>query len=521
MKSLVILYAGNSCDYACKPFLGGKTAAELSLEWAQNVPDVSCVAILESSITNKKICSLSLSAENITFKHISSEKWTISSLLKTMDDLSEGFDYVVYGFIDTPFYDKEITQKLINTHTQYGVEYTFADGYPKGLSPEILNPGTIHILANLAKENTKSVTKDSIFSVLQTDINSFEIETEIAPKDLRYLRLNLDCETKRNAILCERLFEMMKDQQTTDICSLVENTPSLLRTVPAYYSLQIAVDCSGGCTFCPYPAAVKAKYGKNPGACNLFMKEKDFAKIIKKIYEFSDDAVISLSLWGEATRHPLLKEFIAEVLKYPSLSLLIETTGENLTDEKIAELAECVKNAPERTNGQKPLNWIVSLDASKPETYEKLHGENNFDMAKSVCEKLFEFFGDAVYPQFLRLIDNEDEMETFYRSWKEKCNNVIIQKYDNFCGVLPDKKVADLTPVNRSPCWHLRRDLSILVDGSVPFCKEALLDGTCGNAYTDSFEDIWNKNNERFAEHVRREYSGICGSCDEYYTFNF
>jgi len=36
---------------------------------------------------------------------------------------------------------------------------------------------------------------------------------------------------------------------------------------------------------------------------------------------------------------------------------------------------------------------------------------------------------------------------------------------------IPERKVADLSPVIRFPCWHLKRDISVRLDGTVPMCR--------------------------------------------------
>jgi spiro-SPASM protein len=135
---------------------------------------------------------------------------------------------------------------------------------------------------------------------------------------------------------------------------------------------------------------------------------------------------------------------------------------------------------------------------------------------------LHELFGDKLYIQSVRMKDQEEYLEKFYRSWKEKGFNVIIQKHDHFCGVLPDLRVTDLSPVKRFPCWHLKRDLNILIDGTVPMCREDLKrESVFGNIFTDNLEQIWNNGNGLYAIHLSGEYPEICRECDEYYTYNF
>jgi spiro-SPASM protein len=107
--------------------------------------------------------------------------------------------------------------------------------------------------------------------------------------------------------------------------------------------------------------------------------------------------------------------------------------------------------------------------------------------------------------------ENEDQLEAFYRTFKER-GNLIIQKYDWFCGKLPDRRPADLSPLDRNHCWHLLRDMVILVDGSVPVCRECVLDGILGNVFTDGIDVAWKRGGKTIE---------LCKECDEYYTFNF
>jgi hypothetical protein len=52
----------------------------------------------------------------------------------------------------------------------------------------------------------------------------------------------------------------------------------------------------------------------------------------------------------------------------------------------------------------------------------------------------------------------------------------------------------------------------ILADGSVPVCRECVLDGAGGNAFTEDLGAIW----RGLGKPV-----DLCKGCDEYYTFNF
>ena len=118
--------------------------------------------------------------------------------------------------------------------------------------------------------------------------------------------------------------------------------------------------------------------------------------------------------------------------------------------------------------------------------------------------------------------ENEDDLDVFFKTWKARTENVIIQKYDSFSAMLPDRTVADLSPVKRFPCWHLKRDMAVLLDGTVPLCREDVRAATpLGNALTEDLGVIWERAQEIYHSHLAGEYPGICARCDEYYTYNF
>ncbi|MGA2379288.1 MAG: SPASM domain-containing protein, partial [Spirochaetia bacterium] len=124
--------------------------------------------------------------------------------------------------------------------------------------------------------------------------------------------------------------------------------------------------------------------------------------------------------------------------------------------------------------------------------------------------------------QAVRMKENEEDLDVFFRTWKARTENVIIQKYDAFSGTLPDRKVADLSPLKRFTCWHLKRDMAILLDGTVPLCKEDLRASVkLGNALEDDLSAVWESARGIHRSHLSGEYPGICAACDEYYTYNF
>jgi spiro-SPASM protein len=264
------------------------------------------------------------------------------------------------------------------------------------------------------------------------------------------------------------------------------------------------------------------------------MDKASFGALLDKIAAFSSDAVIDLSLWGELSLHPDKMELIRMALAKPELSLVIETSGLGWKASEFEELAALAAKAPARKNPVlpgAPLSWIVSLDTADPERYKEARGPG-YAEAMDSAKKLLCLFPGHAYVQAVRVKGFEDDIEKFYRYWKEAVpgksqSHIIIQKYDDYCGALPKLQASDLSPVKRLPCWHLMRDMVILIDGTVPVCKEdsaALGDAggrTLGNAFNDPFEEIWKKGEALYLDHGALKYPGPCAECDEYYTYNF
>jgi spiro-SPASM protein len=258
------------------------------------------------------------------------------------------------------------------------------------------------------------------------------------------------------------------------------------------------------------------------------MEARQFESLLEKIIAFSGDAVIDLSLWGELSLHPQKLELIEMVLRRPELALIIETSGIGWKNNELDHCAELVEKSPLRSSKYpRALSWIVSLDTADPARYREIRGAG-FAEANDCAKKLFSLFPKDTYVQAVRTTGAEDDIERFYRFWKEAAPdtaNIIIQKYNDSCGALPRKQASDLSPVQRQPCWHLMRDMPILLDGAVLLCREQIAAPNggirLGNALTEPLDRIWEKGAALYEEHTDKKYNSLCAGCDEYYTYNF
>ena len=212
-----------------------------------------------------------------------------------------------------PFIESALTKEVLGCHEKYIAEYTFAEGYPYGFAPEVIHAGTLNILATLGtekftEEGQAAVNNECIFNLLKKDVNSFEVEAVLAPKDYRLLRFDFSCGTKRNFIACQRLYKKAEEKNipfaAVALSDLAESCADIQQTLPSFYNVQISSKLNSVPLYVPE---------KNFNTENMPLEK--FAGLVAQIKDFSDDAVIGLSAFGEPLLLDNLDAYVAEVLK--------------------------------------------------------------------------------------------------------------------------------------------------------------------------------------------------------------
>jgi spiro-SPASM protein len=495
MRNIAIINAAQITPFALQPVMANASAVEKTLAFARLLPNVEAVVVL----CKKKEAAFGSATAVVK------DTWDAKTLFAEMKRLAAGYDNIFYYFADCPLLDQALASRMFENHIRYFADYTFADGYPYGLSVEIIKTGVVDPLISLAKDDDE-LNRETVFEVMKRDVNAFDIETEIAPVDCRMLRVSLAADSKRDFLLLgDVIANNGLDEKS--VLDVIIKKPEILRTLPAFFSLQIVEGCPQVCSYCPYPVFRGDILGKKA--------EMDLAsveKIIGEISEFCPDAVVSISLWGEPALHSKIYELISFIQSVEGLSLVIETSGIGWNREKLISLATEPARFP---------SWIVSLDACGEEEYRKLRGDG-FQEATGFARLLIGLAKGQVYVQAVRMNENEEALEGFFREWKKETEHLIIQKYDHFSHFLPDRRVTDLSPLQRFPCWHLKRDLSILIDGTVPLCREDVKNSyPLGNILKEPLATIWQRAEKHYHDHIKENYSPLCKECDEYYTFNF
>ncbi len=504
MRISLCLNATGLTEEALLPLAGGAAAFARSLERLTRFEAPDGQSMVSVSVVADPGTALPPGDPPVTVVH--PRDASLPAFLEALDTLSNDSDAILLAPADGPFWDPALGRRLLEVHRKYVAEYTFADGFPEGLAPEVVSRDILPALLELARRYPDVTERHTLFDIVQKDINAFDVETELSAEDMRMLRIRLRCDTRRNRLLCDLLAGDFDPQQVDadGVVMHLQNHQHYLRTLPAFLTVQVTTAVSQKPFYLPEPFPFEGE--------NREMSPGDFESLASAFSRFAPDSVIHLSSWGEIACHGAVSALLDTTNRLDCRRFWVETSGVGWK----AEVVEAI------TAGRYPkVTWIVCLDAYSEEVYRRVRGDG-FAEAVAFASALLEKLPGSVYLQSTRMEENEEDLESFYREWKKVTPNVIIQKYDHFSGRLPDRRVVDNAPVVRLPCRHLKRDMSVLVDGSVPLCREDLsLDHRLGNALTEPMEAVWLRGEPYYQRHVDADYPSLCKKCDEYYTFNF
>ena len=447
------------------------------------------------------------------FNLLEVEKNYASNVLLLVYNKLRNYDNIVYLFADEPLIDIALTKKLISHHIDEFADYSYGEGFVKGILPEVISVEILPRLASLNKNENKNninnisteINRNTLFDLISKDINSFDIETIFADKDLRLLRFELTTSEKRNRMIVERLVSIKKsfDLSYEDICNLIDRYPEIIRTVPSYVEIELMDKIRYPIPYIPV-SSITRKRKK--------MEYKNYKLLLNSLVGFTDHVYISISYLGEPLLYPDIRKLIEETVKVKNISLIVETDGIDFTPD--------FSNFISDLNSDN-LSIIFQIDAIKEDTYRKIHG-TEIKYVERNARYLLSKMKKNVYVQMVRMDINEDEMLDFYKIWEGEGAGIIIQKYNDFLGVLPKLSSVDLRPLEQICCYHLMRDMVIFFDGNVPRCKQDI-NGKylLGNVFNKTIESVWEEGKLHFKNHCMKNYDEDCKRCDEYYIFNF
>jgi spiro-SPASM protein len=415
---------------------------------------------------------------------------------------------------DSPFFDPEILKEMSDIHIKYLAEFTFSENLPEGFACEIISRELVN---QIPETNEKSLP---IGKVIRANINKFDVELFYKEPDIRSKRISFRLNNVRDRKVMENLFAVKKSIPAyAEVKDLIESNPETLFIGPSYLELEITGKCPLDCLFCYRKSLSSGEHGE--------MEYKTFTSILEEMKNFEMPYTLCFTGSGEPMQHPEFYSFMEAAVKESLVEqLIIETNGIKADSNFKGFISK-----PENSK----VKVIINNNGLDKESYLRFHKTDAYD---SVLKNILSLAGlnsggERIYIQIMKINETDEftkendiksYLDKYYDFWEGQKVPIILQKQNTYFGRIPDRRYSDLSPVKRTPCWHLQRDLYILSDGTVSFCKQDI-DGenSYGNIKKDRLTGIWNNQKKAFLE----DYSGNfpsnpdCKDCDEWYTFNF
>ncbi|HPP04849.1 MAG TPA: spiro-SPASM protein [Spirochaetota bacterium] len=419
---------------------------------------------------------------------------TPANIIETIIREAKNSDDILFFDAGSPFYDYEFINKMIERHTKYFADYTYCIGYPEGLVPTIIKKDALKEFLSLA-DSVDVLTPNYLFDILSKDINSFDIETFLSDIDLRIYRIKFGENDRGERLLTEKIFNSLKNKKVEEITQYLINNLDKIYTIP--YMIELELNNK---------LPVKPIYYPE----NIYSDNELNIDFVKKILEEIKNINPKINLVLGGFSEPFNYKEIFEILKFTyklNITTIVETFGYTIDEKFINDIIEANSN----------VIIVVKLDAYTEATYNKINYGGDFNRVKK-SYSLLKNSSLKVYKQVTRMLENETEIEMFIKN--KEADDLIIRKYSTFCNTIQDRKVVDLTPLERIPCFHLRREIFINSNKNLMLCYYCIIQKLLDLEDSTITEAI-KKLELEYIENANKNYRECCKKCDDYYIFNF
>jgi spiro-SPASM protein len=413
-------------------------------------------------------------------------------------------DHIVKIFCDSPFMDMEIIRDMIDAHTKYLAEFTYSENLPSGFSCEIMSKELIDAIPE-PEEKTLPLGQ-----VIRSNINKFDVELYFKEPDIRDKRLSFRSGSPREKQVMERVYNITGNVPGyAQIKKIIDDNPLVLYVSPSYIEIEITGNCDLNCIFC-YRNTLKQVHPE---------MEMD---LLKKVLNNMESIGLPYSICFGGSGEPLMHSRFYEILDLVRSESLIE----NIIIETNGILADTNFRYYIIKNNDKRIKIIFNINGMDEDTYISIHHKDFFkQVLDNIVSLRNEYPADnSIYVQIMKINETEQFLDRYYDFWETHKIPIILQKQNTYMGRIKDRTYSDLTPLERTPCWHLQRDFYVLSGGKTAFCKEDV-DGDYarGNLNKETVEEIFSKSKEFFLNDYKKKYPANpdCASCNEWYTFNF
>lgn len=431
----------------------------------------------------------------------------IENYLNNIYKESENYDNIIYIPSSMPLFDIEETIKLTEIHKENISYFSYGENYPAGIVPFIIRRDSFEKLFNIIKTKNIKPSETAVNNIVFVDPNFFEIEILISKYDMRYYRISLFADSKRNAILINKLINY---KNYDEIVKAIEENPSIRRTLPSY----IEIDISNRQNIIKKSLLKSGFFRNELSKDEKNMTLEEFKIIYDNILNFCGDFCMSVGSYYE----PMLNNDIFEILDYSTknknVNIYLETNAMMLDSEKAKKL---ISLQNEREN----LHVIIHLDAVDEDVYNKIYENGDIKTVMSNIDYYLLREPKNTYLQIIKQKYNFDYLASYYKYFDKYKIEIIMQKYYTYRGIVDDNRVGDMTPLINIGCWHLARDLFIDSYGDIYICRfDINREIKADSIYKNDLANIWNMLGNYFIDNVCGKLD-FCKNCDEWYLYNF
>jgi len=406
-------------------------------------------------------------------------------------------DFVI--FVDNPIplmsyhYEREILEKAI----KYLPDYVYIENFIMGAYAPIFSKYILRLLHKNIKD---------IKSYVNKHINDFDVEVHFIDEDVRYLRLDFTLQDKYSYAIVSSLYKKLRAEwKVEELLAILEKEPYILKPFPRYIEIELTRKCNFDCVYC-----LRKVLDKKDSELEFSL----YRKVIDWVEENEYEVVLGFGGYGEPFLYSRIKDAILEATKLDNVKQVIIETAGDFDDDVLYYLVSYDK-----------VFLIISLPATTQKTYSLLRKTDEYiEKVSDMVMKAVSFLGkERVYVEFLRMKDNEDEIDEFYDIWHNKAN-IIIRDYNHYSYALEDKSIADLSPLDRFPCKKAERDLYIYADGSVFLCPNAIYDKNykLGSLCDSSLVSLWQRSADLYSK-IYKDFFALphCKNCKIWYEVSF
>ncbi len=414
-----------------------------------------------------------------------------------------GLDHIVKIFCDSPFINAEIINEMIEAHTKYLAEFTYSENLPSGYSCEIISR---ELMESIPESNEKMLP---LSDVIRSNINQFDVELYYKDPDIRDKRLSFRSGNPREKRIMENIYAKAgKIPEYHEVKEIIDNNPDVLYVCPSYVEIELSGRCDLECIFC---------YRKMLKDTHPDMDLGTYKQILNHMRSFELPYSICFGGSGEPMMHNSFYEILELAIKEAQIDKIVIETNGILADNNFKNFLLNVDNSK--------IKNIFNMNGMNEDTYAAIHKGDYFQTVFQNITSIKEAIpdNDNIYIQIMKINETEQFLDSYYDFWEKYNIPIILQKQNTYLSGIEDRRYSDLSPLERTPCWHLHRDINILSDGRISFCKQDV-DGNFsrGSLANESLSEIWDKSREDFINNYNEKYqtNPDCKSCDEWYTFN-